>query len=69
MKKKPAQWYSTFARVNGVPALLTWNQQELVNLLTFDIADNQITALRTIVNPDKLRFIARQWQQANSRLT
>ena len=41
--------------VNGEPGLLAFDDQgRLVSVLTLDIADGQVQAIRSIVNPDKL---------------
>jgi RNA polymerase sigma-70 factor (TIGR02957 family) len=46
------------AEVNGQPAVLNFDgQQRIVSVWSLDIADNQIQAVRSIVNPDKLRHL------------
>ncbi len=39
---------------NGGPALLTLLDDEPYGVMTFDIADGLVTAIRTVVNPEKL---------------
>jgi RNA polymerase sigma-70 factor (ECF subfamily) len=44
--------------VNGGPGALFLNgQQQLISVLALDIAGGQITSIRSIVNPDKLRHL------------
>jgi RNA polymerase sigma-70 factor (TIGR02957 family) len=46
------------AEVNGQPgALLLDPEGRLVNVMALDVADGQIQAIRSIVNPDKLRHL------------
>jgi RNA polymerase sigma-70 factor (ECF subfamily) len=52
------------AEVNGGPALLGWNGGRLVGVVTFEVVDGRIAALHAVVNPDKLRFAARQAEDA-----
>jgi RNA polymerase sigma-70 factor (TIGR02957 family) len=51
------------AEVNGAPAILGRLDGTLLGVLVFEIADGQISAIRTVANPDKLRFIDRQLSQ------
>ena len=50
----------TIAEVNGAPAILVWQHGELFGVLVAEFAGGQLTALRGVSNPDKLRFAARQ---------
>lgn len=50
----------TFAEVNGEPAMLGFLGETLAGVLFFEVAAEQIAALRIIANPDKLRFVAKQ---------
>jgi RNA polymerase sigma-70 factor, ECF subfamily len=44
--------------VNGQPgALLLDPEGRLVTVLALDVADGQVQAIRSIVNPDKLRHL------------
>ena len=46
------------AEVNGQPgALLLDPEGRLVTVLAVDVADGQVQAIRSIVNPDKLRHL------------
>jgi RNA polymerase sigma-70 factor (ECF subfamily) len=46
------------AEVNGQPGALVLDPEgRLVNVLALDIADGQVQAIRSIVNPDKLRHL------------
>jgi RNA polymerase sigma-70 factor (TIGR02957 family) len=49
-----------FAEVNGEPAMLAFIGPTLSGALFFEIAGEQLAALRVVANPDKLRFAARQ---------
>jgi RNA polymerase sigma-70 factor (ECF subfamily) len=48
------------AEVNGEPAMLAFDGNTLAGVLCFEIAGEQIAALRVLANPDKLRFLAEQ---------
>lgn len=48
------------AEINGEPAMLAFDGDTLAGVLCFDIAGDQIAALRVLANPDKLRFLAKQ---------
>lgn len=43
---------------NGSPALLTELDGELYGIMTFDIDDGLVTAIRSVVNPEKLEHLA-----------
>jgi RNA polymerase sigma-70 factor (TIGR02957 family) len=46
------------AEVNGQPGALVLDREgRLVNVLALDVADGQVQAIRSIVNPDKLRHL------------
>jgi RNA polymerase sigma-70 factor, ECF subfamily len=46
------------AEVNGQPGLLSFGADgNLVGVLAFDLLDGQVQAIRSIVNPDKLRHL------------
>jgi RNA polymerase sigma-70 factor (ECF subfamily) len=46
--------------VNGLPALLLWVDEVLNNVITIEMAEGKVTAMRTILNPDKLEYIKGQ---------
>lgn len=48
------------AEVNGEPAMLAFDGDELAGVLCFEIMGDQIAALRILANPDKLRFLSDQ---------
>ncbi|WP_344681735.1 RNA polymerase sigma-70 factor [Saccharopolyspora taberi] len=50
----------TFEEVNGVPAALAWVDGVLFAAFVPGFSDGRISAVRIVVNPDKLRFLARQ---------
>jgi RNA polymerase sigma-70 factor (TIGR02957 family) len=46
------------ARINGQSGLLVKDAAgDLIGVLTFDVADGHVQAIRSVVNPDKLRHI------------
>ncbi|WP_432137557.1 MULTISPECIES: RNA polymerase sigma-70 factor [unclassified Streptomyces] len=55
-----AGYVLTVAEVNGAPAVLAWNGEELWGAVTFVYRDETIVGLRAVVNPDKLGFVGRQ---------
>jgi len=50
----------SFAEVNGEPTVLAWRDGNLVGVLMLEIVDGHIGTVCNLVNPDKLRFAARQ---------
>jgi RNA polymerase sigma-70 factor (ECF subfamily) len=46
--------------VNGAPALVFWNGEQLDTIYALQIADDQITSIEAIRNPDKLTYAAQQ---------
>ena len=48
------------AEVNGQMALISWLDEQLASVFTFNIAEGQIFEIRVVVNPDKLRHLADQ---------
>jgi RNA polymerase sigma-70 factor (TIGR02957 family) len=51
---------------NGAPAIAGRLNGSLLGILVFEVTDGQISAVRTVANPDKLRFIDRQMSQKRS---
>lgn len=49
-----------FTEVNGEVALAGWDGDTLAGVMVFETSGDQITALRTVANPDKLRYLTRQ---------
>jgi hypothetical protein len=47
----------SLAELNGEPAVLGWVGVRLLGVLVLDIADGQVRAVRTVANPEKLRFV------------
>jgi hypothetical protein len=50
----------SLAEVNGAPAVIGTSAGTLVGVLVLEVADGEITAVRGVANPDKLRFASRQ---------
>jgi RNA polymerase sigma-70 factor (ECF subfamily) len=53
----------SIAEVNGEPALLAWTGESLTAEILVDVVEDRIGSVRSIPNPDKLAFAARQGQQ------
>jgi len=60
MSKAPADLAFSEAEINGQPAILLWIGGALYDVMSFEIADGQIQALRFVLNPDKLAYLAQQ---------
>jgi RNA polymerase sigma-70 factor, ECF subfamily len=58
--KAPVDFSITFEEVNGQPAILSWIGDRLYDVVSFEVVDGKIQAIRGILNPDKLAYIARQ---------
>ncbi|WP_025274908.1 RNA polymerase sigma factor SigJ [Haloglycomyces albus] len=53
-----------FSRANRTPTLIAEVDGSIVATMQVTIVDGKIAALRTVANPDKLRFITAQWSRA-----
>ena len=60
--KAPADLSITFEEVNGQPAVISWIGDRVYDVVSFEVVDGKIQAIRGILNPDKLTYIARQLQ-------
>ena len=50
---------------NGQPGAVTYDRDgHVVNVFALDIADGEVQAVRCVVNPDKLRHLARMSELA-----
>ncbi|MFE7116676.1 RNA polymerase sigma-70 factor [Streptomyces sp. NPDC057654] len=49
-----------FAEVNGAPAAVVLVGPELLAIVVPEISEGRVSAVRTVINPDKLAFAARQ---------
>jgi len=47
-----------FARINGQPAAMEIHDGQIFNVTTFDFRDGKISAIFTVLNPDKLKGIS-----------
>jgi RNA polymerase sigma-70 factor, ECF subfamily len=46
------------SQVNGQPGMVAYDQdRHLVGVMAFDILDGQVVAIRSVINPDKLRHL------------
>jgi RNA polymerase sigma-70 factor (TIGR02957 family) len=55
-------------QINGGPGLLAFDSEGgLINVLTVDVADDQICAVRSVINPDKLRHLGLPLSQLAQR--
>lgn len=52
--------------VNGVPAIVVWNGEQLDSIYALQTAEDQITSIEAIRNPDKLAYAAKQLHVASS---
>jgi len=59
-RKAPADLVITVEDVNGSPGVVLWTAGALYAVITFEIVDEQIRGIYTVVNPDKLAYVARQ---------
>jgi RNA polymerase sigma-70 factor, ECF subfamily len=59
-RKARADLSITFEEVNGRPAILSWRGDTVYDVVSFEVIDGKIQAIRGILNPDKLAYIARQ---------
>ncbi|MGH3530009.1 MAG: RNA polymerase sigma-70 factor [Pseudonocardiaceae bacterium] len=50
------------AEVNGGPAVLGFADGQLLGVLSLEIVDGQVSAVHIVANPDKLVFVARQFE-------
>jgi len=62
-RKAAADLAVSIEDVNGSPAALLWMGEALYSVVTFDVADERITAIRHILNPEKLEYVGRQRQR------
>lgn len=62
-RKIPATLALSMAEVNGTPAALLWMDDSLYSVLTLDVLDGKIQAIRNVLNPDKLAYITQQLSQ------
>lgn len=58
-RQRPADLRTELAEVNGEMALLFFVGQALYSLFVFEVTEGQITAVRSVLNPDKLRHLRR----------
>lgn len=63
MRNVPANHQLFIEEINGTPALLSWSDSRLNWVLAFDIYDNTIVGLRSILNPEKLAFLQHQLEK------
>jgi RNA polymerase sigma-70 factor (TIGR02957 family) len=49
----------TVASINGQPGVLQWDGQNLVSAAVLDLVGDRIQTILVVVNPDKLRYLAR----------
>ncbi|WP_377269074.1 RNA polymerase sigma-70 factor [Peterkaempfera sp. SMS 1(5)a] len=51
------------AEVNGEPGLLWWDAGTLRAVAALEMSGDGISGVRTVVNPEKLEYVARQWRE------
>lgn len=57
--KLPLDTRFVFADINGQPGVLQWLGQDLISAGVFEMAGDRIQTIMIVVNPDKLRYLAR----------
>ena len=50
----------TLEEVNGAPAIVSWTGEAIYHVVSFEVVDGRIEAIRGILNPDKLAYITQQ---------
>ena len=64
--RKAPSWYPDLhfssAVVNGTPGILVWSKETLLAIIACEMAEEHITGLYEVINPDKLAYIQRQMQ-------
>lgn len=50
------------AEVNGAMGILIWEGEQLVSVMSFEMTEEHIYAIREVLNPDKLTYMMRQLQ-------
>ncbi len=58
-RKAPAELLITFEEVNDDPAIMRWLGDTVYDVISFEVVDGKIQAIRGILNPEKLAYIAR----------
>jgi RNA polymerase sigma-70 factor (ECF subfamily) len=58
--KAPVESRVEFAAINGRVAAVQWVGEALTSVTTIDVLDDRIRAIRAIINPDKLAYLARR---------
>ncbi|MEP7288845.1 MAG: RNA polymerase sigma-70 factor [Chloroflexota bacterium] len=62
----PPETQVQFAEVNGTPSLLFRQHDTLFYVINFTIVDNKISAIRGVLNPDKLVYLNQHSQGSQS---
>ncbi|GCE07278.1 RNA polymerase sigma-70 factor [Dictyobacter aurantiacus] len=63
MRKLPTDHQLSIEEVNGAPAIITRSAGQLHSILSLELSGDRIVGLRSVLNPDKLAFMQRQWNQ------
>ncbi len=50
----------TVAELNGVPALVAWAERHGGAAAVLDVRDGAVTAVRSVLSPEKLTYLGRQ---------
>ena len=57
-RRAPKMGASVAAWVNGQPGAITHDAEgRVINVFALDIADGKVQAIRSVINPDKLRHL------------
>jgi RNA polymerase sigma-70 factor (ECF subfamily) len=60
LRKTPTDLVASVAEINALPALLLSWDGELRMVTTYEFESGRLRAIRSILNPDKLRYLVRQ---------
>jgi len=59
LAKQPLDTRFVTAEINGQPGIVQWLGQELISAGVFELVGDRIQRILIVVNPDKLRYLAR----------
>lgn len=63
LRKAPSTLAVQPANINGQPGIISYADGNPLNVLTLDLADGRIKAVRIVANPEKLRSVPPLWRE------
>ena len=63
LRKAPPTLVVQPATINGQPGIISYADGSPLNVLTLDVADGRIKAVRIVANPEKLRAVPPLWRE------